>query len=180
MRRRGRGSRTYGVKFSLDGAWVSLAVCLRPADGPPHVEVIEQKSMDAGKAWLVDWLVARHKGVVEIVIDGKSDSGDLKQALRNQGVPEPVLHLVKVDEVIAASSMLFEAVKTGTLTHFNQQPLDRAAQVAAKRPIGTSGGWGWQSTVPDVDVSPLDAITLAHFGAVTSKRKPGRKAKAML
>jgi hypothetical protein len=85
-----------------------------------------------------------------------------------------------LNQVIAAHAAFLEAVKTSGVTHFGQPALNRVVSVAAKRPIGTYGGWGWQSTVSDVDISPLDAVTLAFFGAATTKRTPGRKAKVIV
>jgi hypothetical protein len=174
-----RGAPSYGVKFSNDGATVALAGCTKGADGSAHVELLDHRSMAEGKEWLVDRLVEDWRRIGEIVIDGKSDTGDLKQALRDAGVAEKAIHVVKVDEVITAHSMFHEAFKRSTLTHFahpGQESLDQAVKYAAKRLIGKSGGWGWQSISADVDVTPLDAATLALFGAMTTKRKPGRKA----
>jgi hypothetical protein len=84
------------------------------------------------------------------------------------------------NEVIAAHASFLEAVKSATVSHFGQRELDRVVAVSTKRPIGSYGGWGWQSTSPSVDVSPLDAVTLALFGAMTTKRRPGRKAKVIV
>lgn len=175
------GLRTYGVKFSVDGSSVALGVCLRgPGAGvDPHVELIELRSMKNGRRWLVDWLVERREGMVEVVVDGKSDAGALITDLRDAGLPARALHLVKLDEAVKAHSMFLEAVKNQDLTHFNQPLLSRTVEVAGKRPIGNSGGWGWRSLAPDVDIVALDAVTLAFFGAVTSKRKPGRKARVV-
>lgn len=173
------GAPAYGVKFSTDGSTVALAGCTKSPNGSAHVELLDHRSLAEGKEWLVDRLVEDWRRIGEIVIDGKSDTGDLKQALRDAGVAEKAIRVVKVDEVITAHSMFHEAVKRSMLTHFahpGQASLDLAVKFAAKRPIGKSGGWGWQSISADVDVTPLDAATLALFGAMTTKRKPGRKA----
>ena len=44
------GGLVYAVKFSHDGAVGTLAVCLKPKDGTPHVEVIDCQSMAYGLA----------------------------------------------------------------------------------------------------------------------------------
>lgn len=169
------GRVAYGVKFSVDGATVALAVCRRPDEGEPHVEVVEHRSLSSGTAWLADWLVERWRNASEIVVDGKSGSHALVNALRDEKVPARVLRLPKLDEVIAAHTMIYERIRTGGLTHFDQPVLNEAVGHAMKRSIGTAGGWGWKSTSADVDVTPLDAVTLALHGAMTSKRRPGRK-----
>lgn len=176
------GVPSYGVKFSADGSTVALAVCEKGDDDLPHVELVDHRSMAEGKQWLVDWLVERWRRAGDIVIDGKSDSGDLKQLLREEGVSEKAIKLTTVDQVITAHSMFHEAFKKAGFTHFagaGQESLDLAVKFGAKRLIGKAGGWGWQSISPDIDVTPLDAVTLAYFGAMTTKRKPGRKAKVI-
>jgi hypothetical protein len=174
------GLRTFGVKFSPDGSSVALGVCLRAEGEDLHVELIELRSMKDGRRWLVDWLVERRERMVEVVVDGKSDAGAFVNDLREAGLPAKALHLVKLDEAVKAHSMFLEAVKNQGLTHFGQPLLNRTVEVAGKRPIGNMGGWGWRSLAPDVDIVALDSVTLALFGAMTSKRKPGRKAQVML
>jgi hypothetical protein len=175
------GRVTYGVKFSQDGATVALATCLNPPrGGVPHVEVVEYRSTSAGMGWLVDWLVERHRKAVQIVVDGQAGQGALTSALADRGVPDRVVWTMRVPQVIAAHAVFYEAVRTKKLTHFGQSPLDKAVASAEKRPIGSSGGWGWRATTPEADVTPLDAVTLAHYGAVTSKRRPDRKAQVMV
>ncbi|MGV8972902.1 MAG: terminase large subunit domain-containing protein [Rhodoglobus sp.] len=168
------GRVTYGVKFSPDGTTMALAACRRPDAGPLHVELIEHRSMSAGLGWLVAWLVERHEKAVQIVIDGKSHAGALHEALRAEKVPERVLWMPTTDQVITAHSMILGAIQSKEITHFAQPGLDGSVALAGKRPIGTNGGWGWKP-LADGDVTPIEAVTFAHWGAMTSKRRPGRK-----
>jgi hypothetical protein len=175
------GVKCFGVKFSVDGSSFALAVALKPGkDEPIHVELVEHGSMASGMTALVEFLVERAPETAEILIDGKGQSAALERELRDRGVGARAVRVPNLNEVIGAHAGFLEAVKTSRLTHFSDPTLNRVVQVAAKRPIGTYGGWGWQSTVADVDISPLDAVTLAHFGAATTKRTPGRKAKVMV
>jgi hypothetical protein len=176
-----RGVRTYGVKFAVDGSSVAIAVAVNPKDGGAiHVELVDQQPLTGGIGWLVDWLAERASGAAEILIDGKGQSANLERALRDRGVGARTVRVPAPNEVIAAHASFLEAVKSATVSHFGQPELDRVVSVSTKRPIGTYGGWGWQSTSPSVDVSPLDAVTLAFFGAATTKRTPGRKAKVIV
>jgi hypothetical protein len=175
------GVKCFGVKFSVDGSSVALAAALKPVpDGPIHVELVDHASMAAGMGSLVEWLAERADSTAEILIDGKGQSAELERALRDRGVGARTVRVPNLNQVIAAHAAFLEAVKTSGVTHFGQPALNRVVSVAAKRPIGTYGGWGWQSTVSDVDISPLDAVTLAFFGAATTKRTPGRKAKVIV
>lgn len=166
------GPVAYGVKFSSDGSRVALAAARRGAtDGKVHVEVVRVSSMSAGNGWLVDWLATRWRTCALIVIDGKSGAGPLVNALRERGVPARRILTPSLDQVIAAHSGLLEAVAAKTLTHYGQTGLNDVVKAATKRPIGKAGGWGWQPIGDDVDVTPLEAATYAHFGAATTKRK---------
>jgi hypothetical protein len=170
------GRVTYGVKFSPDGTTMALAACRRPDVGPLHVELIEHRSMSAGLGWLVSWLVERQDKTVQIVIDGKSHAGALHEALRAEKVPERLIWLPTTDQVITAHSMILGAIQGRDITHYAQPGLDGSVALAGKRPIGTNGGWGWKP-LADGDVTPIEAVTFAHWGAMTSKRRPGRKTR---
>ena len=170
------GRVTYGVKFSPDGTTMALSACRRPDSGPAHVELVEHRSMSAGLGWLTAWLVERQDKAVQIVIDGKAHAGELHEALRAAKVPERIIWLPTTDQVITAHSMILGAIQSKEITHFAQPGLDGSVALAGKRPIGTNGGWGWKP-LADGDVTPIEAVTFAHWGAMTSKRRPGRKTR---
>lgn len=166
------GVQAYGVKFSPDGQRVSLAGARRPEDGPTHVEVIKSMSTASGTADLADWIAARWRKAAVIVVDGKAGADQFVTALVKRGVPRRRIVVPTLSQVYEAHSGLLESVKSGVLTHYGQTGLDDVVRAATKRPIGKDGGWGWQAISDDVDVTPLEAVTYAHFGATTTKRKP--------
>lgn len=182
------GRTAYGVKFSTDGNLVSLAVALRPPEGPVHLEVIPHPQLELasvplsyGTEWLEDFLVERWREASAITIDGKAGAVGLVQALVQQGVSRKVLNPAgvgetpSVDQAILGHTTLLAAIHKGHVSHYGQAPLNAAVAGAEKRKIGTNGGWGWKPVRPDVDVTPLDAATLAYLGVTTSKRDPGRR-----
>jgi len=168
------GRVAYAVRFSADGSRVALAAAVRPAVGVPHVELVKVRNMSAGTGWLVEFLSARWSGASRITVDGKAGAGALVNALRLAKVPARVIHTPTVDEVIAAHSMVAEAIRSASLSHFSQKPLDDAVRGAGKRTIGKAGGWGWRPLSPDVDVTPLDAVTLVLHAVATGKSGAGR------
>lgn len=170
------GVRVYAVRFTVDGSAVALAAALRPKDGPVHVEGIKLASMGDGTRWLVDWLLERHEDAAQIVLDGKSGVGYLVNALREGGVPKSVIITMGTDQVTSAHSMFESALKDRELTHRGQEELDDEAKAAVKRKIGTTGGFGW-APPEGGSVALLDAATMALWGAKTTKRRPGRKAR---
>lgn len=55
--------------------------------------------------------------------------------------------------------------------------LDEAVGHARHRKIGD--GFGYEPSMENVDVSPVEAVALAYWNVKTSKRHPGRRAKAV-
>lgn len=162
------GTAVIGVKFSVDGTRVGCGIALRPADGIPHVEAFGVRPI-AESASVVSWLADRWQRTAAILVDGKAGAGDFCNELVAAGVPRRRVVLVTTDEAITAHAGFLRAVQVGALTHIAQPGLDAAVAVAGKRKIGAAGGWGWQSTTPDGDVTALDAVTLALHGATTKK-----------
>lgn len=169
------GRRVFAARFAIDGSSVALAAGIRPDVGPVHIEGIKVASMADGTQWLVDWLLERHEHAAQIVVDGKSGVGYLVNALRDGGVPKTAIWTPGTDQVVAAHSMFEANIASGGLSHKGQAELDDQVKVAQKRKIGTTGGFGWAAPEGS-SVVLLDAVTLAFWGAKTTKRRPGRKA----
>lgn len=171
------GRRVIGVRFTPDGSTVAVAGAVRPDDdsAPFFVEAIDQRSTGEGTQWLVDFLVERHKDLAQIVIDGKSGVGYLVNALRAEGVSAKAILTPSTDDVTAAHSMMEAAIRDGGLVHSGQEDLDGQVKAAMKRKIGTAGGFGWDAPEGG-SVASFEAVTLAHWGARVTKRRPGRKA----
>lgn len=164
------GRVAYGVKFSPSGKRFALAACRAGDDELAHVEVITEWPMAHGTSELEAWLVERWRKAAAIVIDGKSGAGPLKIALRDAGVPDKRIATLTTDQAVTAHALMLSAITDSSVTHFGQPRLTTAVASAAKRKIGNAGGFGW-TPIGDGDVLPLDAVTLAHYGARTAKKK---------
>lgn len=169
------GVRSFGVKFSPDGATVAVAGALKSPDGLVHVEGIREAPMSEGTQWLVDFLVERRSRAAQIIVDGKAGVGYLVNALRAEKVGKSVLMIPTVDQVIMAHSMLDRAVVQGEVSHSGQSDLDVQVESAVRREIGKAGGFGWQAGVEGESIALLDAVTIAHYAAKTTKRDPARR-----
>lgn len=165
----------YAVKFSPDGSVGSMAACHRPDDGIPFVYIVDSRSMGGGLAWFVETLAKHHQKAAQIVIDGQSNAQALCDRLVAAQVPAKVIIRPRTADVIAANSMLVNAVRERQVCHYGQPALDASATLTARRRIGGSGGWGFGST-EEADASLIEACALAYWAAMTTKRKPGRKA----
>ena len=180
------GYNSYAVKFSADGANVTLVACVRPprkSGELPHVEVIASRSMRGGTGWLADWLTAekdgaeRWRNAIGIIIDGRVGAPTLVNSLIDKGVSKRVIVVPRPSDVADACSMLEQAVNDHGLTHFGQPLLDEAVGHAKHRKIGD--GFGYETSMENIDVSPVEAVALAYWNVKTSKRHPGRRAKAV-
>ena len=56
-----------------------------------------------------------------------------------------------------------------------QATMAAAVKGVTLRDIGPNGAVAWNKRGSDVEISPLQAATLALHGAFTTRRKPGRK-----
>lgn len=169
------GTIAYAVKFSPDGAIGAIAACHKYAEGAPFVYVVDSRSMSNGLGWFVENLSARAGKAAQIVIDGQSNAQALNERLLAAGVPSKAIVRPRTADYIAACSAFANAVKERGVRHYGQPALDASVTKSQRRAIGRFGGWGFGST-PEADSTLAEAAALAYWGAMTTKRKPGRKA----
>ena len=166
----------YAVKFSPDGSVGSMAACHRGGGGePPFVYVVDSRSLAHGIAWFVDALMRVREEAALFVIDGPSNSQNLVDRLIAERVPKNQICRPRVQDMATACSSLCNAVRERTVTHYGQEALDTSACESRRRPLGTGGGYGFQST-ERADATLVEAAALAYWGAMTTKRNPNRKA----
>lgn len=177
------GIKSLGVKFSPDGSRVSVSGALKHEAGI-HVELVgaHSGSMASGTASLVAWVAERSKNYAAIVVDGKSHAGAFVNALIDAGVSKRAIVTPTWPEVATANAMLLDAVILRQVTHLaseGQQQLDNSATGTTKKVRGTEGAWSFVP-IGDADETPIASAALAHWGAKTSKRVPGRKQTGMV
>lgn len=177
------GVKCFGVKFSHDGAFIGLGAAVRPfAGGTVTVGGVRLAETTEGLQWLVDFLAARKRKIGQIIIDGKAGAPVLIDALLDAGFrtgrklrPESrQLRTLTLGEYQAAHAAFLAAITEQEVFHDGGDLLTEQVLCAKKRLIGTQGGWGWAGIHPDQNVSLLDAVTLAFYGAKTTKRNPHR------
>lgn len=162
-----------GVKFSVDGSRVTIAVCIRPKTGKPFIEVAKAGSTSAGTRWVARWLLDRRDRIASASIDGKRGERCI-QMLNDEKFPRQALHTPGSRDVASACSMLVDAVEAREIEHYAQGDLDAAATTCTRRRIGMDG-FGFEDTETG-DSTLIEACALAYREAMTTKRRPGRKA----
>lgn len=172
------GITTFGIKFSPDNAFMSVAGCRHIEGKPYHVEVLFYGSVFDGVNYCKEFFsnTDRLENCAGISMDGRNGVGMLTNEL-SQVCERRFFMLPSTKGCIDASAMFEQALKEGAITHTNgengeQDALDHSALNATKRPVGASGGWCYAGD----EITPLDAVTLALWANKTTKIDPLRKA----
>jgi len=108
----------------------------------------------------------RH-GASAPVCDAAGPAGSLIPAFEARGIE--VLP-VKASELARACGLFFDAVEQKQLRHVAQSELQTALRGAARQP--SSDAWKWSRKTSAVDICPLVAVTLAHWGHLSQVGKP--------
>ena len=164
------GKTAYGIKFSPDGSEVCLCGAVCPTDGPARISIIDRKQTSRGVRWLADWLNERYKQASCVVIDGRNGVDVLIDRIRDTWKHKDSVIKPSAKDVISAVGLLTNEINEQTVTWYSgQEALRDSAVTSIKRPIG--GGFGFGGD----DSAPIEACSLALWGARNSKRDPTRK-----
>ena len=141
-----------------------------PGDGRIGVEIPQQEMPD-GATYIdhragVDWILPRLKDLKEsyrsrmkLVIDPIGPGAELIVACTNAGLE---VEKCTLRDVAQAHSQLLRAVEDHTLVHRGQKPLNDAVAAGVQRDVG-DGQHAWARRDTEADISPLCAMTMAHW-----------------
>ena len=163
------GKTAYGIKFSADGSTVALCGAVIPEDGPARVSLIELRPTGHGIGWLADWLNERYRKASCVVIDGRNGVDVLVERIADTWRVKGSVIRPTSKDMIAATSTLTNALNEKSVTWFHQQEtLNDSAITSVKRSLG--GGWCFGGD----NSTPIEAASLALWGAQNSKRNPNK------
>jgi len=164
------GKTAYGVKFSADGSEVALCGAVVPKSGTARISLIERRPTGMGTQWLADWLNARYGKASCVVIDGRNGVDVLVEKISGTWRAKDSIIRPSSKNVLAAVSTLTDMLGEKTVSWYSgQEALRESAVTAVRRPI--SGGWGFGGE----NSTPIEAASLALWGAKTARRDPTRK-----
>lgn len=153
----------FGLDVTPERDTSAFAVAGARIDGLAHVEVVEHLP---GTEWVLARgveLWARWK--VPIWIELSSPAASFVGPLEAKGVE------VKTQpRGGGAPALLVDAITNGTVRHLGQSSLTSALIGARRRVIGDT--WSWSRASSTVDISPLVAGSLAHYGAMVEPAPP--------
>jgi hypothetical protein len=148
----------FSVDVAPDRGSASIAVAgLRP-DGLVGLQVTDHKEGTA-------WIAARARQIQERwqpaqwIIDKRAAAGTLITELEKAGLPVETL---QATDVAHACGLIFDAFRDETVKHYGQSALRSAMAAADKREL--SDAWAFDRRNAGIDISPLMAISFAHWG----------------
>lgn len=169
------GKLVFAVKFAPDNSHGAIAVCVKPENDRPHIELVAVESTSRGIQYFTDFVVQRKQKFAAVVIDGGGLAQTLNDRAIEAGVPKPAIMRPGAADVANACSTLVAMVREKAVTHIDEPLLLDAATKTAKRTIGKNGGFGFLSTKTG-DAVIIEAAALALWGALHTKRDPSRRA----
>jgi phage terminase large subunit-like protein len=158
-RSQARGLVCFALDVTPDRSAASIAVSGQRPDQRRHIEVVEHRP---GTEWVPERLyeLQRRWAPLPTVVDPGGPAGSLLIDLEAKGVATETM---SAREYAQSCGQLFDAVSEGAVAHLDQPVLNAAVISARKRVIGDAWAWARKS---GGDISPLVAVTLAHWGLV--------------
>lgn len=164
------GKTAYGVKFSADGSMVALCGAVIPDNGPARISLIDMRPTGHGIRWLADWLNERYNKACCVVIDGRNGVDVLVERISDTWRMKGSVVRPSTKDMIAATGTLMDALAEQSVTWFwQQEALEDSAITSVKRPLGGGWGFGGENSIP------IEAASLALWGATNSKRNPNKR-----
>lgn len=142
---------------------ISITACWIEGDSAHAEEVWAGTDADAA----IEWILERTNRRMPIVIDGMSPAASFVPVLRSK--KRNVIQ-TSAGDMAKACGLLVDKATAKRFTHANQESVTAALAGAVKRAIGTAGGWGWDRRDETVNIAPIVSMTLALFGAETTRR----------
>ena len=163
-----RGKIFAGIKFGADGQNVAMSIAIRTEDQKIFVETIDCQSIRNGDGWILDFL--KNAEVQSCVVDGRSGQEILINDCKELKI-KPYPESVKTGEMVTASTLFTQALEAQSIVHMGQPSLRQAVTNCDRRAIGSSGGYGFKSLKPEIDISLMESMVLAHWICAVSKVK---------
>lgn len=157
--------RYIGIKYGRNDVNVSMSIASKTKDGRVFVEAIDCMPIRSGNYWMMEFLKNPH--IRGVVVDGANGKDLLSDQMKAEKLKLPIM--IKTGEFVTACSMFENGVCTGQICHSAQPSLAQSITNCEKRPIGSGGGFGFQSLNDAVDVTLIESTVLAYWLCAVSK-----------
>ncbi|MFC4124927.1 terminase [Nocardia rhizosphaerae] len=150
-----------GIDMSPAGE-ISVNACWVDGDAAHCEEVWAGWDLDAAATWVISRSLRR----TPITVGSESPAVALVPLLRSRKLNVKQASML---DAAKAYGLLIPKVRPGLFTHGGQGSVTDALKVAPRRPIGKSGGLGWDTTDEALNIAPIVAMTWGLYGAETTK-----------
>lgn len=157
------GYMSVGIKYNKNGESVSLAIALKTDDDRIFFEVAGNHPVRDGTDWILMFLARAKDNLKKIIIDGAGNKDILVDALKAENIKR--VHPVTAADVVKANAAFEKNLFDKKLLRMDQPALTKVATNCEKRVIGSRGGFGYKEIFGEDDISLLDAVILAAWGA---------------
>jgi hypothetical protein len=155
------------IDVSPDRSDAAVAVAGKRRDDLWHVELVEARKGVGWVAGRVADLLAAHEDLAGVVVDGKGPAAALISDLSKIGVDEDLLTIVGPGDMAIACGIFYDNVVGKRLRYPAHPDLDEALRAASQRPLGDA--WAWSRRRSRSTISPLVAVTIALWAAITKE-----------
>ena len=162
-----KGKLFVGIKYGQDGTNVAMSIAVKTTEGKIYVETIDCRSVRSGNDWIIKFL--QKADVSKVVIDGASGQNALAEEMKDHKLKAPILPTVR--EVIMANSTFEQALFNDGIRHNDQPSLTKVVTNCEKRAIGSNGGFGFKSQLPENDIVLMDSVILALWQCSVFKER---------
>ena len=164
------GDVAIAVDIAPDRSWSAIGLYGERADGLGHVRLTDYRP---GTSWLVGRMVELRDALGADLLGfamGRGTAKSLEPDLAKVGITRPDdpeephrgdLAVLSAVEMAAACAQIIDAVKSGTLRHVPEQPLDLAIPAARTKITGDTIAWTRRDST--VDVTPVVVVTQARW-----------------
>lgn len=161
---------SFGLDMNHERTKVTITPCLWVDGDRKYLEVAADTAFsEEGTTALVEWVWKRARRRHPVVIDAFSPARSLEAPLKKRGCK---VYILGASEYSQACMGFHDAVKEGSVKHFDQTQLTASVTNAVKEPVGKDGAWKFGRPSVDVDLGPAISAACAWFGAVKFARKP--------
>ena len=172
-RRRPGGVMSFGIDMNPQRTRLTIGACMRYDDNTAHIELAEYRDTNQdGTMWAVNLIDKVWEQTAALVIDGQSPATALLPDLAQAGVT------VTVTAAHRHGPRLRPPPGHAQRRHPHPPARRRPTTTLASRqqshhtPHRQKRLFGWNRPDDDTDISPLNAVTLALHGAMTTRRDP--------
>lgn len=160
----------FGVKYGKNT--VSLAVAVKLKSDDIFIEAVDCRPIREGNSWIISYI--RNPNTVAVVADGAGNQEVLKRDAEDAMCRCKII-LPTVKQVVESNILFEKNIFSKNIRHSDQPSLTQAVANCDHRAIGTGGGFGYSPLIKDVDITLVEAVSLAYRECYIYKPKAKQK-----